>query len=107
MILERPDICIDKYWALEIDEDAMSISRMNHLDSVIQKGDMRAIEEEDIINLGEVHLVIATLPCTELSKVKPHRKGLDGKFSLLTAKKCSLLTAQNVKILNKLIIIIF
>lgn len=78
VILEELYLDIECNYALEVDRDAKAVSRINHLSSVIQLGDIRQFEEEDVIKLGEINFLAVTLPCTELSQVNYRRKGLDG-----------------------------
>lgn len=57
--LERADIKVDKYFASEIDENAIAISKKNH-DNIIRLGDVTRWREWD---LPKIDLIIAGSPC--------------------------------------------
>lgn len=64
--LERAGIRIDAYYASEIDENAIAISRKNHPD-IIQLGDMTKWREW-IERLPDIDLIIAGTPCQGFSR---------------------------------------
>lgn len=61
--LERVGIKVDKYYASEIDKNAIKIATTNYPD-IIEIGDIR---EVDINNLPRIDLLIGGSPCTNLS----------------------------------------
>ncbi|XP_054709326.1 DNA (cytosine-5)-methyltransferase 3B-like [Uloborus diversus] len=76
LILDLLGIKVDKYYACEIDEDAVHVSKCQHIDSIIHLGDVCHLTEKEIKNLCPIDLVIGGSPCNDLSLVNPFRKGL-------------------------------
>ena len=64
--LERAKIKINKYYASEIDKNAMQISRNNYKD-IIQLGDINNIDEDIIKSIGKIDLVLGGSPCQGFS----------------------------------------
>lgn len=62
--LDRAGIKVNKYFASEIDKDAIAISKKNHSD-VIQLGDIVDWREWE---LPHIDLVISGTPCTGFSR---------------------------------------
>ena len=79
--LERADIHIDRYYASEIDKNAISITTHNYPDT-IQLGDVRTL---DTAGLPQIDLLIGGSPCTNFS--------FSGKGNGMTTK-------DNVKVLS-------
>ena len=77
--LERGGIPVEKYYAPEIEKDAIKIAQKNYPD-IIQLGDVRNVIKEMV---GEVDLIIGGSPCQDLSIAKSDRKGLKGERSSL------------------------
>ena len=77
--LERVGIPVEKYYASEIEKDAIKIVQKNYPD-IIQLGDVRNVIKEMV---GEVDLIIGGSPCQDLSIAKSDRKGLKGERSSL------------------------
>lgn len=82
--LERAGIKVDNYYASEIDEYAMAISKYNYKD-IIQIGSVTDIGEEFLKTLPKIDLLIGGSPCQDLSSsnVWTDKKGLDGEKSKL------------------------
>src|SRR3990167_6011145 len=81
--LERTGIPITKYYASEIDKNAIAVSTKNYPDT-IQLGDVKTITNDLIASyMGnvEIGLMISGSPCQDLSIAQKNRKGLDGERS--------------------------
>jgi len=77
--LERANIPIEKYYASEIKETAIKVSKDNYKD-IIQLGDVRTIRTTD---LPKIDLLMFGSPCQDLSNAMKNRKGLTGEKSSL------------------------
>jgi len=73
--LDRAGIEVSKYYACEIEKNAIKISTKNYPD-IIQLGDVRTAVLPDNIDL-----LIGGSPCQDLSIAKKDRKGLEGDRS--------------------------
>ena len=71
--LEKINIPIKKYYASEIDEHAIRVSKHNYPD-IIHLGDIRTINSK---NLPKIDLIIGGSPCQDLSNAQ-NGLGLDG-----------------------------
>lgn len=83
--LERAGLSVDRYYASEIDKNAIKISQKNY-PQIIQLGDITQITEEMLDEIMPIDLVIGGSPCQDLSVYKFDRgdvKGLEGKKSNL------------------------
>src|SRR3990167_10160884 len=81
--LERVGIPITKYYASEIDKNAMAVVRKNYPDT-IQLGDVRNVITwyRTMDNkVGQIGLLVGGSPCQDLSIAQKNRKGLDGERS--------------------------
>lgn len=76
--LDRAGISVDKYYASEIDKNAIKISKNNYPD-IIQLGDVTYWEAWD---LPKIDLLIGGSPCTNLS-FAGNGEGLEGEESSL------------------------
>ena len=65
--LERAGIKVNKYYASEIDKNAMQISKNNYKD-IIQLGDIKSIDEDIIKSIGKIDLVLGGSPCQGFSR---------------------------------------
>ena len=65
--LEKAGIKVDKYYASEIDKNAMQISKNNYKD-IIQLGDIKSIDEDIIKSIGKIDLVLGGSPCQGFSR---------------------------------------
>lgn len=81
--LERAGINVEKYYASEIDKNAIKISNKNY-PNIIQLGDITKITEETLQKIMPIDLIIGGSPCQDLSVYKFDRgdvSGLDGTKS--------------------------
>lgn len=81
--LERAGIKVDKYYASEIEPNAIKISQKNY-PNIIQLGDITKITEEMLQSIMPIDLLIGGSPCQDLSNYKYDRgdvKGLEGSKS--------------------------
>ena len=81
--LERAGIKVDKYYASEIDKNAIKISNKNYPD-IVQLGDITKITEEQLKEIMPIDLIIGGSPCQDLSIYKFDRGqvlGLEGTKS--------------------------
>lgn len=85
--LERAGIEVETYYASEIDESAISISRANY-SNIIQLGDIKEITYETVRNLGLIDLVIGGSPCQGLSSSNVWLK--DGEYGVNGTGKSNL-----------------
>lgn len=76
--LKESGISVGKYYASEIDKNAIIISKKNHPD-VIQLGDIRDISKKDF---DKIDLLIGGSPCQDLS-ICGKKTGLEGSKSSL------------------------
>ncbi|KAG8201270.1 hypothetical protein JTE90_016756 [Oedothorax gibbosus] len=74
--LDSLGIVIDQYYASEIDESAINVSKLNHPGSIIYIGDITKIDESKIEAICPIDLLIGGSPCNDLSLVNPKRKGI-------------------------------
>jgi DNA (cytosine-5)-methyltransferase 3A len=74
--LQRAGIKVEKYYASEIDKNAIIISK-RHVPCRIDVGDVRTITALD----DTIDLLVGGSPCQDLSIAKKGRKGLDGDRS--------------------------
>jgi DNA (cytosine-5)-methyltransferase 3A len=77
--LERANIPIEKYYASEIKDTALKVSKDNYKD-IIQLGDVRTIRTAE---LPKIDLLMFGSPCQDLSNAMKNRKGLTGEKSSL------------------------
>lgn len=75
---------IEVFYASEIDEDAIKLTKHHFGDRITQLGSVTEINERVLDKLGPINLLIGGSPCSDLSCVNPLRKGLYGKIKLLT-----------------------
>lgn len=82
--LKRVGIPIESYYASEIKDVAMKVSKFNHPE-IIQIGDITQLDEEKLKELGEIDLLIGGSPCQDFSiaNTVKGRNGLDGDKSKL------------------------
>jgi len=67
LVCQRAGIDVDKYYASEIDENAIHISK-NNFDDIIRLGDITKIDKELIQSLPKIDLLIGGSPCQGFSK---------------------------------------
>jgi len=103
--LSQMGIPIKNYYASEIDEKAISVTR-HHFPSTIQLGDVRSI---DTTKLPQIDLLIFGSPCQDMSSINKNRKGLIGEKSslfhdaarILNEVKPKYFLMENVASMNK------
>ena len=78
--LERAGIPVDKYYACEIEKNAMKVSKKNYPD-IISLGSVIDFKKDMIKE--PIELLVAGSPCQDLSIAKKERKGLEGDRSSL------------------------
>ena len=79
--LERAGIKIDKYYASEIDKNAIQIAKKNYPDT-IQIGDITNLTQQKLKELGNIDLLMGGSPCQNLS-IAGDGTGLMGEKSKL------------------------
>lgn len=77
--LERANIPITKYYASEIDKNAITVTMKNYPDT-IQVGSVVGL---DTSQFKDIDLLIGGSPCQDLSIAKKNRNGLNGERSSL------------------------
>jgi len=87
LALQRAGIRIDKYYASEIEPNAIKISKKNY-PQIIQLGDVRLLNEEIISKIGQIDLVIGGSPCQGLSNLNVWLK--DGEYGVNGSGKSEL-----------------
>lgn len=78
--LKKLKFLVDSYYASEIEDDAIRVSKFNFGNDVIQIGDVTRLNKDNLETLLPIDLIIGGSPCSDLSKVNPARKGLLGKY---------------------------
>lgn len=79
LALQRAGIEIDTYYASEIENNAIKISKKN-FSNIIQLGDITTIDRKIIENLKEIDLIIGGSPCQGLSSSNVWLK--DGEYGV-------------------------
>lgn len=82
LALERAGIKVDAYYASEIDENAIKVSKHNFSD-IMHIGDVNNV---NFSNYKNVDLIFGGFPCQDLSIANMNRKGLTGTRSGLFFK---------------------
>lgn len=77
--LERAGIKVNRYYASEIEDIAIKISRKNY-PNIIQLGDIQNIDEQTIKEIGHIDLIIGGSPCQGLSSSNVWLK--DGEYGV-------------------------
>jgi site-specific DNA-cytosine methylase len=80
VVLKMMGIKVEKYYASEVDEDAITVSKHNHGDIIEHIGDIETLSAEKLSGIGPIDLLIGGSPCADLSLVNPARRGLYGKW---------------------------
>ena len=83
VILKMLGIRAEKYYASEVDKDAINVSRLNHGGTIEHIGAVETLNEEKLSALGHIDLLLGGSPCADLSLANPARKGLYGKYIML------------------------
>ncbi len=90
--LEKLGIEVNNYYASEVDQHAIKVSKMNYPD-IIQLGDIKKISAK---NLEKIDLLIGGSPCQDLSNAQIG-KGLKGEKSRLFYEYIRILKEVNPK----------
>ena len=80
VVLKMLRIRVEKYYASEVNEDAIKVSRHNHGSMIEHIGAVQTLNTEKLSALGHIDLLLGGSPCADLSLVNPARKGLYGKY---------------------------
>jgi site-specific DNA-cytosine methylase len=83
VVLKMLGIRVEKYYASEVDKDAINVSRLNHGSMIEHIGAIETLNTEKLSALGPIDLLLGGSPCADLSLVNPARKGLYGKYIML------------------------
>jgi len=80
VVLKMLGIRVDKYYASEVDKDAINVSKLNHGSMIEHIGAVETLNTEKLSALGPIDLLLGGSPCADLSLVNPAHKGLYGKY---------------------------
>jgi len=80
VVLKMLGIRVEKYYASEVDKDAMYVSILNHGDMIKRIGAIETVDQEKLSALGRIDLLLGGSPCDDLSLENPAHKGLYGKY---------------------------
>jgi hypothetical protein len=80
LVLDKMKIEVETYYASEVDEDAMNVSKYNFGCKIEYVGPVETLDEQRLDSLGRIDLLLGGSPCTELSLANPVRKGLYGMY---------------------------
>jgi site-specific DNA-cytosine methylase len=72
VVLKMLGISVEKYYASEVDKDAINVSRLNHGSMMEHKGGIEMINTEKLCALGPTDLLLGGSPCADPSLVKPN-----------------------------------
>ncbi|ESN99160.1 hypothetical protein HELRODRAFT_162653 [Helobdella robusta] len=77
VVLDQLDVDLEIYYASEIDEDSLLVSKGRHGGGVVHwLGDVTNINSEMLEKIHPIDLLIGGSPCNEFSVANPGRKGL-------------------------------
>lgn len=106
LALERAGMQIERYFASEIDKDAISVAQMNYPD-IIQIGDVRHVSydsahsilytEKGTFQVGSIDLLIGGSPCTNFSSIGYANGMVSEGIEILTLKQYLDMKAQNAR----------
>jgi site-specific DNA-cytosine methylase len=83
LVLKTLGIKVEKYYASEVDKDAINVSKLNHGGMIEHIGAIETLDKEKLSDLGPIDLLLGGSPCADLSLANPARRGLFGKYTLL------------------------
>ena len=83
VVLKMLRIRVEKYYASEVDKDAINVSTLNHGSMIEQIGPIETLDTENLSALGPIDLLLCGSPCADLSLVNPAHRGLFGKYIML------------------------
>lgn len=78
--MENLGFDVEVYYASEIDQNAINVSRSNFGSKVQQIGSVTTITSQTLDEIWPIHLLIGGSPCEELSLVNHQGRGLYGMF---------------------------
>lgn len=76
VVLDNMNMKIEKYYASEVDKDAINVSKLNYGHIIEYVGAVETLTRKKLDSLGRIDLVLGGSPCTELSLANPARKGI-------------------------------
>ena len=79
VVLKMLGIRVEKYYASEVDKDAINVSKHNHGSMIEHIGAVETLNTEKLSALVPIDLLLGGSPCADLSLVNPARKGLHGE----------------------------
>jgi site-specific DNA-cytosine methylase len=82
VVLKMLGIRVEKYYASEVDEDAINISRKHHGGTIEHIGAIETLDKQKLFALGPIHLLLGGSPCDDLSLENPAHRGLYGKYNM-------------------------
>ena len=83
VVLKMLGIRVEKYYASEVDKDAINVSRLNHGSTIEHIGAIETLNTENLSALGPIDLLLGGSQCADLSLVNPACEGLCGKYIML------------------------
>jgi site-specific DNA-cytosine methylase len=83
VVLKMLGIRVKKYYASEVDKDAISVSKRNHGGMIEHIGAVETLDKEKLSALGPIDLLLGWSPCADLSLVNPAHKVRYGKYIML------------------------
>jgi site-specific DNA-cytosine methylase len=79
-ILQKMQMTVEKYYASEVDKDAINVSKCNYGNKIEYVGAVETLTQQKLHSLGRIDLLLGGSPCTELSLANPARKGIYGRY---------------------------
>lgn len=79
-------IPIKKYYACEINCNAIDLGMKNFETKIIYLGNVLNMNSNKLHEIGPIDLLLGASPCNDLSLANPKRKGIYGKFRFKTKK---------------------
>lgn len=98
MALKLLNVKVEKYYASEIDPNAIAVATDNH-PGIQHVGDAQQISKEMLQQMCPINLLIGGPPCNNLSRVNPKRKGF-GNVNRL--KSYNTMIIHNVNLQNSI-----
>jgi hypothetical protein len=80
VVLKMLGISVEKYYASEVDKDAINVSRRKHGGTIQHTRAIETLNKEKLSALGPIDLLLGGSPSDDLSPVNPARKSLYGKY---------------------------
>ena len=83
VILKMLGIRVEKYYASEVDIDAIKVSRLNHGSMIEHVGAVGTLKGKKLSALGPIDLLLGGSPLADLSQVNPACRSFSGKYIML------------------------